>query len=103
MKRRLFVAVPVALVLTLFAAQGAAAAPPETVDGFICPVLGGHAGENENGHQFAFTGGGFYTVLGPYVSVPIHATNDNGAGNPGDGQHAAPGDPSYTAIWNIDE
>ena len=46
MKRRLFVAVPVALVLTLFAAQGAAAAPPETVDGFICPVLGGQAGEN---------------------------------------------------------
>lgn len=101
MKRRLFVAVPVALVLTLFAAQGAAAAPPETVDGFICPVLGGHAGENGN-REFTFTGGGFYTVLGPFVSVPIHATNDNGAGSPG-GPFASPGDSSYTAIWNLDE
>ena len=101
MKRRLFVAVPVALVLTLFAAQGAAAAPPETVDGFICPVLGGHAGENGSSEAFFIPPGGFYTVLGPPVSVPIHATNDNGAGSPG-GSFASPGDSSYTAIWNLE-
>jgi hypothetical protein len=102
MKRRLFVSIPVALVFTAFAIQGAAAAPAEKVDAFICPVLGGQAGEHGNSQAFATPPGGFYTVLGPNVSVPVHATNKDGAGNPADGQHASPGDPSYSAIWSLE-
>jgi len=43
-------------------------------------------------------GGGDYTVAGPDVSVPSHATNQDGEGTPG-GEHASPGDTDYTAIW----
>ena len=87
----------------LVATTGAAlAAPPEKTDGFICPVLGGKAGENGMANGItkpADSGFDFATVVGPNVSVPIHATNGgNGTNNPG-GPYASPGDPDYTAIW----
>ena len=78
-----------------------AAGAPEKTDGFICPVLGGQAG-GEHGNSspdvFVTIAGGDTTIIGPDVSVPVHATNDNGAGSPG-GDHASPGDADYTAIW----
>ncbi len=71
------------------------AAVPKT-DGFVCPVISTDAVLNSpRGVAIA---GGDYSVVGPTVSVPTHATNDDGAGSPG-GDHAAPGDTSYTAIW----
>jgi hypothetical protein len=67
---------------------------------FVCPVLGGRAGENGNSDKqpFAVIGGGDITVIGPVVYVPMHATNQNGAGTP-PGAHAVPGEDGYTAIW----
>lgn len=63
---------------------------------FVCPVISTEAVLNSpNG---AAIGGGDYSIIGPDVVVPMHATNDNGAGTPG-GDHASPGDSTYTAIW----
>ena len=63
---------------------------------FVCPVIKTSAVMNaKNGIEI----NGAYSILGPTISVPVHATNDNGAGSPG-GAHASPGDKSYTAIWN---
>lgn len=73
-----------------------AAAGVETVSGFVCPVISTDAVLNSP--RGAAIGGGDYSIIGPDVSVPIHATNDNGAGTPG-GAHAQPGDTTYTAIW----
>nr|MBC8241509.1 hypothetical protein [Alphaproteobacteria bacterium] len=42
---------------------------------------------------------GAYSIIGPSVSVPVGATNGEGAGSPG-GTFASPGDSGYTAIWN---
>ena len=62
---------------------------------FVCPVINTDAVLNaKNG----ITINGAYSIKGPEVSVPIRATNDNGAGSPG-GTYASPGDKSYTAIW----
>lgn len=72
-----------------------AAGGVETVDGFVCPVIStDNVLNSANGIEI----NGAYSVLGPDVSVPIHATNDDGAGSPG-GSFASPGDTSYTAIW----
>jgi hypothetical protein len=71
---------------------------PEKTDGFVCPVLGGNAGENGKSEKFVEIGGGDYTVIGPDVNVPVHATNDNGNGTPG-GDHASPGEEDYSPIW----
>ena len=104
MKRRMRLLVPAmlfALLMPLVISQAAFASPPETTDGFVCPVLGGQAGGdhgNSSPDKFETIGGGDTTIIGPKVTVPVHATNDNGAGSPG-GAHASPGDPSYTAIW----
>jgi hypothetical protein len=105
----------IALILAVFLVIGAGMAiaennaqEPDKQPGFVCPVLGGKAGENgkalyskddnPNGPIRPIADGD-YTVAGPNVNVPVHATNDNGAGSPG-GEHASPGDPDYTAIWN---
>ena len=73
-----------------------ASAAVEKTDGFVCPVISTDAVLNSpKGGAIA---GGDYTIGGPNVSVPIHATNDDGAGSPG-GDHAAPGDTTYTAVW----
>ena len=89
------------VVISVFTVSAAFAEAPEKSDGFVCPVLGGKAG-GEHGNSvpspFIYISGGDTSVLGPDVSVPIHATNDNGNGSPG-GEHASPGDPGYTAIW----
>ena len=64
--------------------------------GFVCPVLSAVVGaHNPNAVKI---GEGHYSIIGPNVSVPIHATNGNGAGAPG-GPHSQPGDRDYTAIW----
>jgi hypothetical protein len=87
------------IVAVLVAASAAiAAAQPDKTDGFVCPVLGGHAGENGNPQNFVQIGGGDYTIIGPNVNVPVHATNQDGAGTPG-GAHASPGDAGYSPIW----
>lgn len=79
---------------------GAAAAPPERAESaFVCPVLGGQAGLNGEARGISPLPTGAYTVGGPSVVVPLHATNDEGAGSPA-GPQAAPGDVGYTAIWS---
>jgi hypothetical protein len=75
------------------------AAAPETTDGFVCPVFNDGSAAGEHNPNAVQIGGGDYTVIGPNVSVPIHATNGNGAGSPG-GDHSTPGDSDYTAIWS---
>ncbi len=87
--------------LSVVMVTSAFAAAPDQVDGFICPVLGGQAGGgqgNSSPDVFVTIAGGDTTIIGPDVSVPVQATNDNGAGSPG-GDHASPGDADYTAIW----
>ncbi len=96
-----------AMCAAAFLASGAAAAPIElnaaqmdqiTAAGFVCPVFNADAvgAHNPNAVQI---GGGDYSIIGPDVTVPVHATNGNGAGSPG-GAHSQPGDSDYTAIWN---
>ena len=89
------------IALSMVTATSAFASSPERIDGFVCPVLGGQAG-GEHGSSapepIVGIGGGDSSVIGPEVSIPMHATNDDGAGTPGDA-HASPGDDGYTAIW----
>jgi len=90
---------------TLMLASGANAAPVslsldqmDTVSGgaFVCPVISTDAVLNaKNGIQI----NGAYSIIGPTVSVPVGATNGDGAGSPG-GPFSSPGDTNYTAIWN---
>jgi hypothetical protein len=90
------------LLAAMVAPAAFAAGPPEKLDSsFVCPVLGGKAGLNapEDGPITALGDTGDYTVGGPSVSVPVFATNDGGAGQPA-GDHASPGDTTYTAIWS---
>ena len=70
--------------------------PVEKVDGFVCPVLGGKAGEHGKSQAIFGIYGGDYSVRGGDVSVPAHATN---TGFPSI-EHGSPGDLGYTAIWN---
>jgi len=73
-----------------------AAGGVDRVDGFVCPVITtANVLNSPNGIMIA---GGDYSILGPNVSIPLHATNAGGAGSPG-GAHASPGDSNYTAIW----
>lgn len=95
-------AVPVhAAPVSLSAAQmdSVAAAGVETVDGFVCPVI-----TTENVLHSPKSGElgieGFYTIGGPDVTVPVHATNGDGTGSPA-GPFTQPGDTTYTAIWGI--
>ena len=86
------------LMALLVVASPALAEQPETTDGFACPVI-----ETEavlNSPHGAAIGEGDFTILGPDVSVPVHATNGDGAGVPPD-PHSEPGDTDYTAIWAI--
>ena len=84
------------VTLTADQLDAVAAGGVEQVDGFVCPVISTDAVLNSpNGVAIA---GGDYSIVGPTVSVPIFATNGDGAGSPG-GAHSAPGDTDYTAIW----
>ena len=76
----------------------ASAAPPETTDGFVCPVLGGQAGVNGEAGVFESPAGTYNTIIGPNVTVPTGATNNDGASTPVS-NYSSPGDPNYTAIW----
>ena len=73
------------------------AAPPEKTDGFVCPVIKTDAVLNSP--KGVAIGEGHYTIGGPDVSVPVHATNGDGTGTP-EGPHSAPGDTDYTAVWS---
>ena len=90
--------------ITLNNAQmdGVAAGGVEKVDGFVCPVIKAD-GVLNNPHAKAHPiADGYNTVVGPNVSIPVHATNRNGDGHPGvSGSFAAPGDTDYTAIWGF--
>jgi hypothetical protein len=89
-------------------AGSAAAAPPErAADPFVCPVITPNENAVTNAGRFTSLGNGEYT-FGPGAAgdsatfngnVPNHATNADGTGSPG-GDHAAPGDTTYTAIWS---
>jgi len=74
-----------------------AAGGVERVDGFVCPVI--TTDGVLNSPKGAAIAGGHYTIVGPDVAVPLHATNGDGAGSPG-GSHSQPGDTDYTAIWS---
>ena len=91
------------MMLSLFAVSivlsSVYADPVEKADAFVCPHLGGKAGENGNTDGEHWPIGEIYegyTVGGPDVSVPAHATN---WGYPNI-EHGVPTDPLYTAIWN---
>lgn len=71
---------------------------PVTTDGFVCPVLGGQAGQHGNSEVIVQPPAGFYSVIGPDVTVPIQATNLDGEGSPV-GPFASPGDSNYSPIW----
>jgi len=77
-----------------------AAGGVDKVDGFVCPVIPTDAVFKDGAGPGAELGiDGYYTIAGPDVSVPLHATNGNGDGsNPG-GPFNTPGDENYTAIW----
>jgi hypothetical protein len=70
----------------------------QKTSGFVCPVI---KTENVlNSPKGMPISEGHYTIAGPHDrSVPIHATNQDGLGDPM-GEHAAPGEEDYTAIWN---
>jgi len=77
-----------------------AAGGMERVDGFVCPVITTDAVFRDGSGPGGELGiEGYYTIGGPDVMVPLHATNGAGDGsNPG-GPFNQPGDISYTAIW----
>src|SRR5918999_895251 len=75
---------------------------------FVCPVLpvSDQAKQHSNANFITISGGDTSILPGKAgdeasspVDVPEGATNQDGAGSPA-GEHASPGDPGYTAIWN---
>ena len=75
---------------------------------FVCPVL--PVPQQATDHQkagFISISGGDTSILpgaagdsaSSPVDVPAGATNQDGAGSPA-GEHAGPGDPGYTGVWN---
>ena len=100
MKRTLKLSIVITTVATLilFGISATAFAKPVTADGFVCPVLGGKAGVNGKATVIVTPPGGFNTVIGPNVTVPVYATNMNGGGSPG-GPFASPGEENYSPIW----
>lgn len=75
-----------------------AAGGMDRVDGFVCPVITTDAVLNSpKGGALGIEG--FYTIGGPNVMVPIHATNGAGNGNNPGGPFSQPGNTDYTAIW----
>lgn len=78
---------------------GGPALAQEKIDGFVCPVFNSDSQAGAKNPKAVSIGGGDSTVIGPKVSVPVHATNGDGAGTPG-GAHSSPGDRDYTAVWS---
>lgn len=88
---------PVSLSEAEMDAVTAGGAPSPT--GFVCPVIKTDAVLNaKNGGELGIEG--YYTIGGPEVRVPVHATNGDGDGSPG-GPFSKPGDTDYTAIWSF--
>ncbi len=96
------------IVTSLTAAILAGPAAGSALADFVCPVLPvpNNATTNQSAGFITISGGDASILPGVAgdsgaspVSVPSHATNDDGAGSPG-GSHDSPGDASYTAIWN---
>ena len=92
--------------ITLNDAQldGVAAGGVTKVDGFVCPVIkndGVLHNPHAKAHEIAHTG--YYTVVGPNVRVPMHATNRDGAGFPSadSGTFDKPGNIGYSAVWGF--
>lgn len=97
MKRKLLAGFGAAALLAAATTGVAAAAPPGTTHGFVCPVLGGQAGVNGSADVFASPAGTYNTVIGPDVTVPVLATNNNGDSTPLS-NCLSPGDSDYSAI-----
>ena len=93
----------------LLAGAAAGAAPPGQANptssqvqfstGFVCPVIS--TDKVLNSPKGGTLAGGDFTIGGPDVTVPTHATNADGAGDP-QGDHSAPGDTDYSAIWSLE-
>jgi len=100
MKKLLKLVTAATLVLFFsFAYIGTARAAADKAEGFVCPVIKTDAVlHSPKGDTLGDTGD--YTIGGPDVSVPIHATNGDGAGVPA-GPHSSPGDTDYTAVWSM--
>jgi hypothetical protein len=108
MRKLLLIGSAVALLAGFSASSAMAETPERAEDPFVCPVL--TVDENAVSHtegRFNPLGEGEYT-FGPGAAgsgdtfngnVPNHATNEGGDGSPG-GDHSAPGDTDYTAIWS---
>ena len=91
------------LSATVAAQAGSPSAPTTntrdtTSSGFVCPVI---STDNVlNSPKGRTLSGGDYTIGGPDVTVPTHATNGDGTGSP-QGTHSSPGDTNYSAIWSL--
>jgi hypothetical protein len=108
MRKRMLVLTGVAAVFAGLPASSALAAPPDRAeDPFVCPVLTISEQGATNSGRFDSLGNGEYTFAPGSAgsaetfngNVPNDATNSDGAGSPG-GDHSAPGDTDYTAIWS---
>ncbi|MBI2451967.1 hypothetical protein HYV50_02705 [Candidatus Pacearchaeota archaeon] len=87
------------IALTVFSMLIVSADPVEKTEGFVCPVFNSNSAVGEHNPNAVQIGQGDYSVIGPDVSVPVHATNGDGAGTPG-GEHSSPGDSDYSAAWS---
>lgn len=106
-KRLILAGCAVAVAVGLFASSAMASPPERAEDPFVCPVLKLNEKAVEQTGKFGEIGEGEYT-FGPGAAgnpetfngnVPNTATNADGSGSPG-GEHSAPGDTDYTAIWS---
>jgi len=92
-----------AIVALLVAPAISFASAPDKTDGFVCPVFNSNSAVGEHNPNAFPIADGDYSLIpsgSPHtISIPIHATNGDGAGSPG-GAHSSPGDSDYTAIWN---
>jgi hypothetical protein len=105
---RMMMKVTLAMVTGLMVASGTYAAEPVllteaqmdlvTAAGFVCPVFNPESAVGAHNPNAEEIGDGDYSIIGPEVSVPAHATNGDGDGSP-PGPHSSPGDTDYTAIW----
>jgi hypothetical protein len=78
--------------------SGQSSSPVQFSTGFVCPVIStDNVLHSPKGGTLA---GGDYTIGGPDVRVPTHATNGDGTGSP-QGTHSSPGDTDYSAIWSL--
>ena len=108
MKRKLMlILIPAVVALSI-----ATAVPALAHDGgndFVCPVFNSNSAvgeKNPNRHQIAdgwtiIPGENTGTQRAGHLDVPDNATNADGAGWPAS-DYASPGDPDYSAIWNVD-